>query len=69
MSDLTLTLSTSYKEIKSGYETKQAFYTENVIWEVEIIPDDATRDFLRASEEALKSSWLTAEEDKAWKSL
>jgi hypothetical protein len=62
-------MGTSYKEIKSIYETKEVFYTENVVQEVEIVPDDATRDFLRASEEALKSTWMTAKEVEAWKDL
>lgn len=69
MSDNALSLGTSYKEIKSRYETKEAFYTENVVQEVVIVPDDATRDFLLASEEALKSSWMTAKEIEAWKDL
>ena len=60
---------TSYKTIESRYEAKKAFYTENVVQEVEIVPNDATRDFLRASEEVLKSTWMTAKEVEAWKDL
>ena len=45
MSDNALALTTSYKTIEARYETKEAFYTENLVQEVEIVPDDATRDF------------------------
>lgn len=69
MSDTALAPGTSYKEIKSRYETKEAWYTENIVQEVVIVRDDATRDFLRASEEALRSTWTTPEEVEAWKDL
>ncbi len=64
-----LTLTTSYRKIESTYETREVSYTENVVQEVVVVPDDVTRDFLRASEEALMSTWMTAEEDEAWKDL
>ncbi len=60
---------TAYDQLGSRYEAKHASYTENVVEEIEVVMDDATRSFLLASEKTLKSIWMTPEEDEAWKDL
>ncbi len=69
MSDLALAFATTYRQIGATYQAKESSYTENVVQEVEVMMDEATRDLLLASERALYSDWMTPEEDEAWKDL
>jgi hypothetical protein len=68
MADTALQSSTSYNEIRSGYQVQELRFVSNEVQEF-VFSFEGTRDFLLASERALLPIWMTPEEDEAWKDL